>query len=160
MNLEQIEPIEESITVDATPAAVWILVSDLRKMGQWSPECRKVIVWGGQVKQGTWFAGINRRNFVVWPTVCTVHRFDEGRLVGWRVLQNRAQWSYELVSDGLGGTRLVERREMPDGAPPLAALFAQRLLGGVERHEREVRAGMRTTLHRVKAAVEAHPQAA
>lgn len=123
-------------------------------MGEWIPECRKVFVLGGDVRHGGRIIGVNQRKLVVWPTLCRIYRYDEGRAIGWRVLQNRAHWSYAVHPDGPGRTRLVERREMPDGAPLAAALFAQGLLGGAESHEEEVRVGMRTTLQCIKAAAE------
>ena len=41
--------IEDSIDIDATPEQVWSLVSDLRRMGEWSPQARKVLVRGEQL---------------------------------------------------------------------------------------------------------------
>lgn len=113
-----------------------------------------MIVWGGEVRAGAWFTGINRRKLVIWATTCQVVRYDEGRGIGWRVRENRARWSYELADDDAGGTRLTERRDMPDGVPPVAALFADRFLGGVAGHADEMMAGMHSTLERIKAAAE------
>lgn len=36
----------ESIRINAPPHRVWEVVSDVRRMGAWSPECRKLILWG------------------------------------------------------------------------------------------------------------------
>ena len=33
---------EVAIDIAADPAAVWALVSDVRRMGEWSPVCRRV----------------------------------------------------------------------------------------------------------------------
>ena len=44
----QIEPLlEETIEVDASPARVWSLVSDLRRMANWSTQVKKTFVRGG-----------------------------------------------------------------------------------------------------------------
>lgn len=153
-NSDYIPPLAASVTIAAAPEKVWAIVSDVRRMGEWSPQCRKVIVWGKEVRGGTWFTGINRRKLVVWATNCQVVRYDEGRAISWRVRENRARWSYEVADDDAGSTRLTERREMPDGVPPLAALFADRFLGGVEGHADEMIAGMQTTLERIKTVAE------
>lgn len=153
MTTDPIAPLEASIDIAAAPPRVWAVVSDLRRMGEWSPECRKVIVWGKEIHVGTWVTGINRRRMVVWPTNSKVHLYDEGRAIGWTVLENRARWSYDLAADG-AGTRLTERREMPDGISPVGAFLAAHALGGVDEHSAELLAGMHTTLERIKAAAQ------
>ena len=50
--LTDVAPIEASIEIAAPPAAVWELVSDLRNMPRWSPQCRKTIVRGGAMQRG------------------------------------------------------------------------------------------------------------
>ncbi len=39
--------LEASVEIDASPAQAWAVLSDLRRMGEWSPECRRVRVLGG-----------------------------------------------------------------------------------------------------------------
>ncbi len=103
---------------------------------------------------GSRLTGFNRRKLMVWPTTSRVHLYDEGRAIGWTVFENRAQWSYQVEADGTG-TRLTERRDMPNGIPGGAAAFARALLGGVIRHNDEIATGMQTTLERIKALAEA-----
>ncbi|MDQ3735540.1 MAG: SRPBCC family protein [Actinomycetota bacterium] len=150
-------PLSESILITAPPERVWDVVSDLRRMGERSPECRKVILWGRARRQGvrlgSRLTGFNRRKFVLWPTTSTVHRYDEGRAIGWRVFESQAQWTYELSPEG-DGTVLTEAREMPDPVPLLPAVFARIFLGGFAGHDVELREGMKTTLRRIKAEVE------
>lgn len=147
--------LEASIYVDASAEAVWQLVSDIRRTGEWSPECLRVVVWGrGAVRRGTRFTGFNRRKLVWWPTSSRIHRYDEGRAIGWTVYEHRARWSYELGAEG-EGTRLTERREMPHGESRLADAFGGTLLGGVDSHTDELVEGMHTTLQRIKPMAEA-----
>lgn len=148
-------PLEASVHIDALPDEVWRVVSDVRRTGKWSPECRKVMVWGrGPVRRGTRITGINRRRLMVWPTTSRVHLYDEGRAIGWTVFENRARWSYELEREG-EGTRLTERRETPNGMTRFATVFADALLGGADGHSDELLEGMQTSLERIKALVEA-----
>jgi uncharacterized protein YndB with AHSA1/START domain len=146
--------LEASITIHAPPERVWALVSDVRRTGEWSPECRKVLVWGGRrVRRGSWLTGVNRRRWVLWPTTSRIHLYDEGRAIGWTVLENRARWSYHVDPEG-DETRLTERREAPDGLSALARFFATSFLGGVEEHTDELEEGIQTTLERIKAIAE------
>lgn len=60
-------------------------------MGEWSPECIKMVVWGGAARSGARVTGLNRRKLLIWPTNSRVHLLDEGRAVAWTVFENRAQ---------------------------------------------------------------------
>jgi uncharacterized protein YndB with AHSA1/START domain len=153
MSDERPVPLEAAIDIDAPSDRVWAVVSDLQRMGEWSPECRKMIVFG-TTRKGAHVLGLNRRGWAVWPTNSTIVRYEPGRAIGWRVFENRATWSYELEPTG-GGTRLVERRSAPaNGLPQLSALFARVFLGGVAGHDAELLEGMRATLARIKAEAE------
>jgi uncharacterized protein YndB with AHSA1/START domain len=155
MSAESREPIQVEVTIAAPPERVWQIVRDVARMGEWSPECRKVIVWRrGGPRRGAWVTGINRRRIVVWPSNSKIDTYDEGRAIAWRTLESGARWIYELEPVG-AGTRLVERRELPDGMTWLARVFARSALGGIDSHADELRDGMQTTVERIKAEVEA-----
>jgi uncharacterized protein YndB with AHSA1/START domain len=47
--------IAATIQIDAPPAAVWEVVSDVRRMAEFSPELRRIWVLGR--KSGTWARG-------------------------------------------------------------------------------------------------------
>jgi len=145
--------LEAHIEIDAPPEQVWTVVSDIARMGEWSPECRKVIVFGAP-REGTHLVGFNRRRWVLWPTNSRIVRYEPGRAIAWKVFTNRATWSYELEPIE-GGTRLIERRDMPPaGIVPFAGLFGKVFLGGVESHDVELQEGMHATLDRIKSEVE------
>lgn len=144
-----------SVDIAAEPAAVWRVVSDVARTGEWSPECRKVIVWrrGGRVRRGTWITGINRSGWVVWPTNCKVETYEVDEAIGWRVVESGARWTYRLQQVG-DLTKVTESRVLPDGKPWIAQIFARTALGGDERHDRHLRRGMEQTLQRIKDEVE------
>ena len=85
-----------SIDVQAPPAAVWAVVSDLKRMGEWSPQCKKMTVLGGEPKLGTRTINLNKRGPLVWPTTAKVVRFEPERRLAFRVTENHTIWSYEL----------------------------------------------------------------
>lgn len=144
--------ISASVDVDAAPDEVWSLVSDVRRMPQWSPECRRVIVLGSP-KQGVGatLLGVNRRGWALWPTTSTVVRFEPGRAVAWRTRQSGATWTYELAPVD-SGTRLTGSRELPEFS--LTTKLLAPIIGGAGGHDEELAAGIRTTLERIKAAVQ------
>jgi hypothetical protein len=145
-------PITASVDVAAAAEKVWAAVSDVRRMSEWSPECRRIFVVGSPTSGvGTRLVGINRRGRVVWPTWSRVVRFERGRAVAWKVRESGATWTYE-VEPTEDGTRLTGRRDL-DGFSPLTRLAAP-LIGGATGHDRELTDGIRTTLERIKAAVE------
>lgn len=148
-------PISASVHVDAPAAAVWETVSDLARMSEWSPECRRVVVLGsGPVREGSRLLGLNRRGLFVWPTVSRVVRLEPDRAVAWTTRESGATWTYEVEGRG-HGTMLTGRRELP--AYTWATRLAGPLLGGAVGHDHELAAGIATTLERIKADVEATP---
>ncbi|HET9859262.1 MAG TPA: SRPBCC family protein [Nocardioidaceae bacterium] len=145
-------PITASIDVAAPPETVWAAVSDVRRMSEWSPECRRIFVVGSpSAGAGTRLLGINKRGRAVWPTWSRVVRFEPGRAVAWKVRESGATWTYE-VEPTETGTRLTGRRDL-DAFSPLTRLAAP-LIGGATGHDRELTDGIRTTLERIKTAVE------
>ncbi|MGH3372749.1 MAG: SRPBCC family protein [Nocardioidaceae bacterium] len=145
-------PISASVEVSATPESVWAVISDVTRMTEWSPECRKIVVLGSP-KQGvgTKLLGVNRRGFAVWPTRSRVVRYEPVRAVAWKTRESGATWSYELEPTERG-TRLTGRREL-DGFSTLTRVAAP-LIGGAVGHDRELTEGIRTTLERIKDTVE------
>ena len=149
----QPQPLTASIEVAAPPAAVWRVVSDVRRTGEWSPECRRVVPLG-PLRLGTLLIGVNRRDRVRWTTVSRVISCDVGREIGWRVLTNRSEWRYQL-QPGPGGTVITQTRRTPRGEGRFALWFTRALLGGQAPHDAELAEGMVCGLERIRDLVEA-----
>ncbi|MEV0947958.1 SRPBCC family protein [Rhodococcus sp. NPDC049939] len=152
-------PLEAKIDIAATPQEVWTVVSDLKRMGEWSPQCRQMHVFGGVVRKGTRTFNVNRKGFIVWPTTSEVVRFEPNKEIAFRILEHGAMWSYELEPIA-GGTTVMERREMPTDVSTLSRLV-KTVFGGVktlfgDNDDSEVDRidDMNTTLERIKAEVE------
>lgn len=146
-------PISASVDVEASPEAVWSAVSDVARMSQWSPECRRIFVLGSpRSGLGTRMVGINKRGFALWPTISKVVRFEPQQAVAWKVRESGATWTYELEPTGTG-TRLTGRRDLP-AFSTVTKLFAP-VIGGAVGHDEELTEGIRSTLERIKASVEA-----
>ncbi len=145
--------LEASIEIAATPQDVWTIVSDLERMGEWSPQCRKMRV-SGEVREGTKTFNINRKGLLVWPTTSKVIRFEPNKAIAFRINENRSIWSYTLEPTETG-TRVVERREAPTGTSQLSQFLIKTVLGGADAFETEMIAGMNATLTRIKSEAEA-----
>ena len=153
-----VAPIKIVIDIQATPADVWAIISDLRRMTEWSPE----VVFQGftsrRIRRGTRSINLNKRKGFVWPTSSKVTVFEPGKELSFYVYGAAAQWTYELEPTATG-TRLIERRELPGGKRAIASKLTARLaLGGVESHDAELIEGMNKTLARIKAEVESVQQ--
>jgi uncharacterized protein YndB with AHSA1/START domain len=144
--------LQAQIDINAPVAKVWALVSDLSRMPQWSPQCRLMKSFG-PLRQGARTFNLNRRNFLVWPTTCTVTEIIPEKKVAFRVNANNTVWSYELEPTDVG-TRVVETRHAENGVKAISNMSINALMGGVPSFERELVDDMNTTLARIKAAAE------
>jgi uncharacterized protein YndB with AHSA1/START domain len=152
---QQHEELHASIDIDASPAQVWALVTDVPRMASWSPQVVRSTVKGGVVRQGATFTNLNRQGLLLWPTAAKVVRFEPHRDFAFRVRENSTVWSFQLVESAAGGTTLTQRREVPDGVSRLSVVLTRVALGGVESFTRRLRRGMDETLARIKTEAEA-----
>ncbi|MFF5505665.1 SRPBCC family protein [Streptomyces roseolus] len=147
--------LEESVVVDAPPAVVYALVSDLRNMGRWSPECRGVWVPRPPARPGSRFIGFNRRGPFLWPTVgrVTQARRDSAFVFDISAFGLPiARWGYRFEPEG-SGTRVTEFWQdlRTEGFRARAAELLGTVFAGSNPARRVAlnRAGMRTTLARI-----------
>ena len=152
---KQYAELEATIDVAASPAEVWAMVSDIERMASWSPQVVRTTVKGGGVQLGTRFSNLNRQGLLFWPTKGKVVRFDPHRDFAFRIADNRTIWSFELEPIPNGGTRITQRRELPDGISNLSLRLTKVALGGVDKFTDRLRDGMQQTLARIKAEAEA-----
>lgn len=151
-------PTEDRAEIDvaAPPDAVWDLIADVTRMGDWSPECYRC-TWldgGTGPRVGARFKGWNRHDLgplpVRWATTSTVVESARGAVFAFTTKDSGARWTYRLTPTGDGATHVVETRA--DGRKPLLAKVFHAVMPG--RDER-LRNGMQQTLERLKAAAEA-----
>ena len=85
-------PIEANIEIDAPPREVWAVVSDLKRVGEWSPQCLRMRVFG-PVRLGARAVNLNRQGMRVWPSTVKVVRYEPQRAIAFRITENRTVWS-------------------------------------------------------------------
>jgi hypothetical protein len=67
--------------------------------------------------------------------------------------ENATVWSYTLEPTA-AGTRVTERRDVPNGVRKPVRLMIDALLGGEQQFEADLIAGMNETLGKIKVAAE------
>lgn len=146
---------EVSVWMDAEPAEVWDLVSDVTRIGEFSPETFEAKWTRGSTgpQEGAYFAGHVKRNGVgpTYWTGCRVTACEPERRFEWSVGSDSMtvnNWGYRLEPEN-GGTRVTEYFRME---PSLLTRAYWLVLGALRG--RTNRKGMRTTLERMKAVVE------
>ena len=152
---QQHAELQASIDIDAPPAQVWALVTDVPRMASWSPQVVRSKVKGGVVEQGATFSNLNRQGPLFWPTAAKVVRFEPHRDFAFKVRENGTIWSFELAENAAGGTTLTQRREVPNGISKLSIGLTKVVLGGVESFTERLQQGMQETLAKIKSEAEA-----
>jgi len=151
---------EVSIYIEATADSIWQLLTDVERMGKWSPECYRVEWLDGAhapARLGARFKGWNqyqnRFRMMRWSVSCEITSAEPSREVAWTtILRGRpgVRWTYRLVPSN-GGTDVTESFEVLH-LPPLARFAEDHWMR--DRDERRQQA-MQQTLERIKTVAEA-----
>jgi uncharacterized protein YndB with AHSA1/START domain len=149
--------------VEAPADVVYDMVSDLARMGEWSPECKRVEWLGGATgaKAGARFKGHNQRGIRRWSTkgqIVTAERpkelsFDVASVFNLPV----ARWIYRIEPDGDNACLVTEVWQDHRGRF-MNVLGA--VASGVAKRKEHNTGGMEETLRKVKAAAEQQGAAA
>jgi hypothetical protein len=145
---------ESSVEIDATPEQLYALVSDLPRMGEWSPECTHVTWSSGTTYAvpGARFIGHNQVGVFRWFTQGVVVDASPGSRFSFRIHFGPMPisfWSYDLAAGPAG---CVVTESWTD-LRPKAYSYPARLIFG-SRTARN-RAGIRHTLQALKSSAEA-----
>lgn len=161
MHMSDRPTVEVEMFIEAPPARVWELMTDIVLMGQWSPEYQ-----GGEWLDGATgptvgarFKGRNKRQDREWESVSTVIEAEPGRAVAWAVGDANnaaATWRFDLTPQGTG-TRIRQHAQLGPGPSGLTARIAElpdREEDIVAARTAEHRRNMQTTLEGLKATAE------
>jgi hypothetical protein len=147
--------VQVSADIAAPADKIWALVSDLPRMGEWSPENTGGEWIGGATGPavGVKFRGRNRKGFRRWSTTCTVTAADQSSRFTFEVTYGPVRistWDYTLTAKG-DGTTVVE--EWTDRRPTWMRVGGAPVMGVLDRGDHN-RRGMEQTLARLKTAAE------
>jgi uncharacterized protein YndB with AHSA1/START domain len=154
--------VEVEVHVEAPPARVWALVTDIDLPARFSSEFQEGI-WleeAGAATLGAQFKGRNRHPARgEWETTSTVVACEPERVFGWAVGDPEhpaASWRFELEADA-GGTRLRQWARMgpaPSGVTMVIEAMPDMEERIVARRLEEWRGNMLATVEGIKALAE------
>jgi hypothetical protein len=146
----------ESVVVTLPPEELYDLVSDVTRMGEWSPVC-KACWWeedGGSAEVGAWFGGRNELPDRTWETRSEIVAADRGREFAFVVMGTIARWGYTFTPVD-GGTELTESWEfLPSGLDTFKEWFGDNADTEVANRVEAARTGIPATLAAIKRAAE------
>ncbi|MEM7091800.1 MAG: SRPBCC family protein [Actinomycetota bacterium] len=137
------------------PMTIWNAISDVTRMGEWSPECQEC-TWdegfsGPEI--GAVFTGVNRNGEFEWTTQAKVTVAEPGQSFAFDAMARDfvfAKWRYDLEAIE-GGTRVSEHTLdlRPDAIKDRGAAIS-----GTEDRDARNRETMEATLARLADALE------
>jgi hypothetical protein len=146
-----------STTIGVAPEVLYDLVSDVRRMGEWSPECQRCEWIDGATGPavGARFKGSNAHGRARWSTKPKVVTADPGRefaFVTAHLGRDMTKWSYQFepASDG---SVVTESFEMLTAMPWYFSVVDRYLMGVKDRHA-DLEKNMTETLQRLKSVAE------
>jgi hypothetical protein len=144
---------EASIEIQASPEAIYDLIADLPRMGEWSPE-NIGGEWqnGGSGKVGDRYIGHNRTSERSWSVPVMVTVAERGRCFEFVTRPDEGpyvRWTYRLEPSG-AGTRVTEVWDVEQLPPALQSATQAQL----DERARYTEAMLATTLAAIKATAE------
>ena len=137
------------------PEQVYALVSDVTRMGQWSPVCR-ACWWdeGGGPHVGAWFTGRNETPERTWETRSQVVAADPGREFAWEVNNGWVRWGFTLQPES-DGTRLTQSWHfLPKGIAGFHERFGDDADAQITQRSESAHTGIPVTLAAIKKTAE------
>ncbi len=145
----------DSVVIARSAEDLYDLVSDVTRMGDWSPVC-KACWWeeGESLRVGAWFGGRNELPERTWETRSEVVAADRGREFAFVVGGTIARWGYTFAPVD-GGTELTESWEfLPAGVEMFGERFGDEAEAQVANRAEAARAGIPATLAAIKRTAE------
>ena len=147
---------EATTTIGADPVKVYNLVSDLPRMGEWSPENTGGRWIGGAsgAAVGARFRGNNRRGVLRWSTTVKITDATPGKRFAFDVTYGPvpiSHWEYTFDTEGQGG-RVTER--WAERRPAWMKVASIPVMAVADRAKHNTRT-MEVTLAALKVAAEA-----
>lgn len=147
----------DSVHVNADPDAVYALVSDITRIGEWSPVC-KACWWddASATGVGAWFTGRNETAERTWETRSQVVVAQPGQEFAWEVNDGWSRWGF-TVEPASGGTRLTESWTfLPKGLAGFGERFGESAEAEIAKRSEAALSGIPVTLAAIKATAETH----
>ncbi len=120
-----------TVTIDAPADAVWAVISDVTRVGEWSGECRGCEWVGGatEAAKGAQFRGRNRRGGVRWSRRNEIDVAERPKTLAWHTImsaiyRDSTDWRITLAPAADGqGTVVTQSFHITHLSRPLDWLF-------------------------------------
>ena len=145
----------ESIIIARSADALYDLVSDVTRMGEWSPVC-KACWWddGAGARAGAWFTGRNEASGRTWETRSEVVTAARGREFAFVVGGAWVRWGYTFTPVD-GGTQVTESWEfLPAGLARFGERYGADAQAQIAERTSQAHAGIPVTLAAIKRTAE------
>jgi uncharacterized protein YndB with AHSA1/START domain len=148
---------EARVQINAPPEKVYALVTDVTRMGEWSPETVRCVWLDGATgpSVGARFKGTNRRGIIRWSTKPKVAAAEPGQGFAFIVAfggRDLTKWTYRFEPTADGQTMATESLELRRDLPWYFQL-TNRMMGAKDR-KADLELGMQKTLNRIKSVAE------
>ena len=146
----------ESIVVARSPEVLYDMVSDVTRMGEWSPVCQ-ACWWddGDGPRAGAWFTGRNELPERTWETRSQVVAADRGREFAFEVNSGWVRWGYTFTAVD-SGTQVTESWEfLPAGIAGFHDKYGNGAEAQIANRTEAAHQGIPATLAAIKKAAEA-----
>jgi hypothetical protein len=145
----------ESIVIARPAELVYDMVSDVGRMGEWSPIC--TACWwdeGDGARVGAWFTGRNELPGRTWETRSQVVAAERGREFAFMVGAAWVRWGYSFAPAS-GGTEVTESWEfLPAGIARFHERYGDDAPAQITERTEAARRGIPLTLAAIKKAAE------
>lgn len=149
--------LEHTIEISASAQALYDMVADVARMGEWSPEnIGGTWVDGALGRVGDRFDGRNRIGDYEWTVTCEVTAAEPGEVFEWVAGAGVdggpfVRWTYRFAGAEDGSTVVTETYDVEVLPPALASRTPDQL----EQRKAQVSVAMQATLAALKEAAEA-----
>jgi uncharacterized protein YndB with AHSA1/START domain len=148
------------IVIQAPPQAIWSIVSDVTRVGEWSGECQGCL-WespASRAEVGARFRGRNRRGSMRWSRVNQFFSVREPEELVWRTMpgglySDSVEWRITLTPEG-DGTRVSQSFEVIK-----LSKAVELFIGVILPAHKDRTADLGDDLRRLKTLVESKPAA-
>lgn len=149
----------DSIVIQAPPEQVYAVVSDVTRVGEWSPVCAEC--WwidADGPAEGVWFGGRNEVPGRTWETKSLVLEADPGRAFAWQVGGKFVRWGYTMQA-AENGTELTETWALNQATKDMfAENYGDKAGQVLDTRRQEALDGIPATLARLKEVIESRPR--
>lgn len=146
----------DSIVIAQPPELVYAMVSDVTRMGEWSPVCR-ACWWEDSTgpREGAWFVGRNETPERTWETRSQVVVAEPDREFAWEVNGGWVRWGFAVARED-GGTRLTQSWHfLPRGIAGFHERYGSEADSEIAARSAAARSGIPATLAAIKRSAEA-----